>query len=1825
MYQAPTINFRLVFPGSIGEPSLFDLTVNSDSVLNPLFPVSGTTYDAWCLDKIARIDVPGNYTGNIYSTYEIGTITAQVSNLAGNAFLGNLDNINWLINYYDGSNPGITSGEVQAAIWGLLGQDWTTEASYLGPVDQGDVDSLVSLALANDGFVPGDGDSIAVLVDASGSGPSGQQPLIIEVKAARLGDRVFEDLDGDGLQDAGEAGIAGAAVALVRDMDGDGRFDSAGELLATTTTNDEGAYLFAGLTPGLNYQVRFTTPANYDAVSPRQADGSAASGANSDGLLSDVLVLRPGESNYTVDAGFYRYASLGDRVWLDANGNGQQDGGEAGVGNVTVRLVDAGGNVVATRSTADDGSYQFLGLNPGSYSVQFVAPTGYVFTSADAAGDSVDSDAGADGRTGSYTLPSGGIDTSVDAGLVQRDQPLARIGNRVFEDANANGVQDAGELGVAGATILLKDAAGNVVQTTTTDGDGLYGFDVAAGTYSLQVVVPDTSGYEASPQDAGGDDTLDSDIDAFGMTGPVTVAAGEVNNTIDMGGYRRAQLGDRVWLDADGNGQQDAGEAGVAGVTVRLLDSAGLTVAEQATDGSGNYLFSGLMPGRYSVEFVQPAGYDFTGQDSGADGSDSDASTTTGRTAQITLNSFDDNRTVDAGLVLQQQPRALLGDTVFLDKNANGVQDAGELGLGGITVYLKDGGGNVVQTTTTDGNGQYGFGVTPGDYSVQVAVPTGYQVSPTNAGGNDATDSDIDATGQTGSYTLADGQTDLSADAGLYQTATIGNRVWYDSNANGVQDAGEAGAAGVLVTLRNPDRSEVLGTTTDADGMYLFSGVKPGDYFVDIDSMPAGYDFTRPDLGADDTVDSDVDSGFLGWMPVTTLESGETDLSWDAGLVSIAAPLAHIGNRVFEDANANGVQDAGELGVAGATILLKDAVGNVVQTTTTDGDGLYGFDVAAGTYSLQVVVPDTSGYAASPQDAGGDDTLDSDIDAFGMTGPVTVAAGEVNNTIDMGGYRRAQLGDRVWLDTDRNGQQDAGEAGVAGVTVRLLDSAGLPVAEQATDGSGNYLFSGLMPGRYSVEFVQPAGYDFTGQDSGADGSDSDAAVTTGRTAQITLNSFDDNRTVDAGLVAQPEPGAVSGTVLEDLDNDGDGDTSIAGVTVVLKDMAGNVVATTTTGALGGYEFNNLPAGSYTVHQTNLPGYNDVGDIDGGNPNLITVNVPAGGASTGNDFIDDRPARLGDRVWLDSNANGQQDSGEAGVSGVTVNLLDNAGNVVGTQTTDGSGNYLFSGLDAGRYSVAFDKPAGRDFTVQDSGADTGDSDADSLTGRSAIVTLNSGDDNRSVDAGLVPVVAKTGSIGNLVFEDRNYNGLQDADDKGIAGVTVRLLGAAGNVLGTTTTDSSGQYLFSNLNAGDYKVQVAAPTGYYLTKANQGGDDAIDSDPLSGGTTATVSLAAGENNSSVDAGLYRKACLGDKVWSDANHNGVQDAGEGGIACIRVKLFDGSGSSLLASTITDANGNYRFTSLDPGQYVVQFDKTNVVYKVGKSQSYDLNGWSWALKDAGSSDAADSDVNQAGSKAGTARTDVITLQSGQYDNTVDAGITPILIDLDGNGIQTVGLAQAGGSFDLFGNGSPVVSGWAGRGDGFLAIDRNGNGRIDDITELFGGTQQGAGFAQLGSFDSNGDGQVNAADAGFDQLLVWRDGNGNHATEAGELMSLAQAGIASLGTGFQVLPAFDDQGNLHVERGSATLADGRTVDMTDVYFGVSADDAAAAGAALPSMAELLGDDRALDGLLGAGIAAPAMLPPPGNDHSDGAGEAAEVLRHLGLLTRDDSHHLLMA
>ena len=179
---------------------------------------------------------------------------------------------------------------------------------------------------------------------------------------------------------------------------------------------------------------------------------------------------------------------------------------------------------------------------------------------------------------------------------------------------------------------------------------------------------------------------------------------------------------------------------------------------------------------------------------------------------------------------------------------------------------------------------------------------------------------------------------------------------------------------------------------------------------------------------------------------------------------------------------------------------------------------------------------------------------------------------------------------------------------------------------------------------------------------------------------------------------------------------------------------------------------------------------------------------------------------------------------------------------------------------------------------------------------------------------------------------------------------------------------------------------------------------------------------------------------------------------------------------------------------------------------------------------------------------------QFGQAEQTR----SPLILDLDGlNGADTLD-KTAGIHFDHDGNKFAEQTGWVGQNDGLLVWDKNGNGQIDNGTELFGnntvlnnGGKAANGFAALAELDANKDGKVDASDAASSQLRVFRDANSNGVVDAGELLSLAEAGVQSLNTGYTSQAVTDANGNQHLQTGSFTTTTGQSRVMDDVWFAV--------------------------------------------------------------------------
>jgi uncharacterized repeat protein (TIGR01451 family) len=326
-------------------------------------------------------------------------------------------------------------------------------------------------------------------------------------------------------------------------------------------------------------------------------------------------------------------------------------------------------------------------------------------------------------------------------------------------------------------------------------------------------------------------------------------------------------------------------------------------------------------------------------------------------------------------------------------------------------------------------------------------------------------------------------------------------------------------------------------------------------------------------------------------------------------------------------------------------------------------------------------------------------------------------------------------------------------------------------------------------------------------------------------------------------------------------------------------------------------------------------------------------------------------QIGDFVWNDLDGNGCQDLDEPGLMGVKVDLYMGCtvtGAPFKTTTTDSTGHYLFNNLCPGQYTVSFNTPAGFTRTVagatcpvapglpSDRNQTNSKCDCPDGTPCGVCVTLlTATSTNLNVDCGYVC----NGQIGDFVWNDLNGNGCQDSNEPGLAGVKVDLYtgcGVTGTPLATTTTDSTGHYLFSGLCLGQYTVSFNTPVGFARTVAhatctpngnppysNQTDSkcDCPDGSPCGVCVTLTATTPV---NLNTDCGYVCNGQIGNFVWNDLNGNGCQDASEPGIPGVKVDLYAGCSvtGTPLATTNTDSTGHYLFSGLCLGQYTVSFN---------------------------------------------------------------------------------------------------------------------------------------------------------------------------------------------------------------------------------------------------------------------------------------------------------------
>ena len=606
-----------------------------------------------------------------------------------------------------------------------------------------------------------------------------------------------------------------------------------------------------------------------------------------------------------------------------------------------------------------------------------------------------------------------------------------------------------------------------------------------------------------------------------------------------------------------------------------------------------------------------------------------------------------------------------------------------------------------------------------------------------------------------------------------------------------------------------------------------------------------------------------------------------------------------LSGKVYYDANESSSFDNGEDPFKDITVELIGADGSVVATTKTDADGNYSFTgLDAGTYTVKVTKAGEIAELTQTEDPDG--TKDN------ASGAITLNADNpVRENVNFGYIKKHAISGNVYLDQNRDKTKNTGDIDLSGVTVKLLDKDGNVVGTTTTDKDGNYSFTGLNDGTYTVQV------DKTGPLADKEQTEDPSGKTDSRSQAITFTRTDPDVTnVNFGYA---EDYTVSGTVYKDKDRSeslNNSEPGFDGITVNLLGEDGQVVATTTTKADGTYSFSKLPAGKYTVKvepSDLLKSYEQTEDPDGTKDHTSgVVQVNHDNPSVENVNFGYAPNfAINGTIYRDGDRDGKKGDTEGRYSGVTVQLLDKDGKVITTTTTDKDGKYSFEHLPDGTYSVKVVKDGALTDTDQ-----TGDPDS-KLDNASEPITLDEKNPTKGdVDFGYVP----NNTIKGTVYRDDNRDKMINGDEPGLERVSVQLLDEDGKVLQTLDTDADGNYAFQHLPDGKYTVKVVRSSSIKDYDQTEDPDATVDD-------TSAVYTMGPENSlqEKVNFGYVPDYSIAGRVYRDSDKSGSYTDGEETFSGVTVDLLDKDGN-VVATTTTDKDGNYSFEKLPAGTYRVK-----------------------------------------------------------------------------------------------------------------------------------------------------------------------------------------------------------------------------------------------------------------------------------------------------------------
>ncbi|MEI6653795.1 MAG: SdrD B-like domain-containing protein [Verrucomicrobiota bacterium] len=1327
---------------------------------------------------------------------------------------------------------------------------------------------------------------------------------------------------------------------------------------------------------------------------------------------------------------------IGDTVYTDTNGNGTQNAGEPGIAGITVSLYndvntndiyDAGDALVGNKVTDANGNYLFTGLPPGEYVVKINVPPTGANTGNPAGGLTNPINEGA------ATLTLNGSILSLDFGY-QSTATTGSIGDQVFHDVNGNGVYDAGDSPLANVTVQLCASDGTtLLATTATDAGGLYTFaGRPAGTYVVKV------------------DLGDPDI----PTHLVSSVSGGACPAFTLGA---------------GQALTDKDFPFVLAYIDKTVDKATAVTGDTLTFAMRAYYPGPALLTNATVTDVVPAGTTYQNGSANAGGSHASGSVTWSLGSTTAAVNGTKSLSGGPGAITQRggaaTGTATSGTSLSVNMAAGVV--AGDVMIASVVMQC----GSTPDITGPSGWTEISTAVVEGGKHMQGSLF--YKV----AGASEAGPYLFSNVGQ---QTITAAISSIVAFSGVDTTGGFlvggGSGGPFDVAPGTLPGQGTSNPASAAAITTNSSNAAVImfGLAGNTEGSTwsawkIATGSQSLTELCDYrDAAPSIMSIgsawalkaaagTTGDGTATLTPDTHHTQMLLALKPGTNTFSGSTALSANRSLETS-------GNTVTVTLTATATGNAGTV-TAGALTATGTNSSSAVCSAASPLTATINNGTATFTYTCTVTagaIPGVLTFKATPSGSIGGPWSQGVANTVLVSPPLTFAAivnanpgvSVVTNTAQLKNNTGAALlatsppttttllgsiGGYVWWDSNCNHTfnqpADSSELPIKDAYVILYADANnngildvingdYQIAAVPTDASGHYSFDKLPAGQYLVDVYE---------DSFITGGVRNVVPTTPNVRNVNLASGETYPSADFGYFVGAR---IEGNVFWDANRDTVfdlGETGLTPVRVFLTgfDMFGKSVTATATTDVGGHFVIVEPEGNYTLAYSTL----DVLVTNSSLTDTTTATSYKFHASPGEDwhpvfnFGVDNNGKIGGAIFADVNGNGAQNSGEPGLSNVTVelyqdnnnsNLADAGDTLLDIQLTDADGKYLFVGLADGNYVVNVLRttvPVGYDAVP------TARPPTEWVSGSAAGATISGGSQVLDRDFGYHPtLIVRT--ISGVIFNDINTNGVPNLPAEALAGVTVTAAVDANHdnmpeEVFSATTDDGGIYQFQGVPDGS-NIVISVSTG---TLPNGAFVNTVDPDGTPNSTTNLLNISANVTNQNFGYVEHFGSIAGTVV--KGNGNGRAEPGEPVLGGVSVTLTYAGADGILGTaddqtfpTTTNSSGDYSFANLLPGAYAIVTTVPSGFYVYADRDGFNPNNISLAL--AVGMHAVDQDFEyQAGSIGDFVWLDLNGNGAQDGEEPPLAGVR-VYIDSNSNGLYDSGepaaLTNASGHYLLSG-----------------------------------------------------------------------------------------------------------------------------------------------------------------------------------------------------------------